>query len=104
MAKYIGRIGFVTHVETSVGVYEPSLEFVKIRGDVLKDYASWQKSDSVNDDINISNKISIVATKEVINNISIIKCVEYAGSLWKINGIEIQRPRIILTIGGIYNE
>lgn len=103
MTKYFGRIGFMTTHEISPGVYEEVVSLRKYKGDVLKNYRRWDQTDQVNDDFNINNTLSIVADSFMYENIGTIRCVEWMGYFWKISSIDLQRPRIILTVGGVYN-
>ena len=63
----------------------------------------YQTSDKVNDDINISNEISVVADDFADKNLHAMKYVVLKGTKWKISSIELQYPRLILSIGGVYN-
>lgn len=105
MAKFVGIIGFVRDVETLPGsgaFVEESVEKT-YRGDVLMNMSRWQDASKVNEDLTIDNKFSIVADSFALRNIGIMRYVEYLGEKWKIKSIEIVRPRIIITVGGLYN-
>ena len=105
MAKFSGKVGFVETVEsdTSPDVWEKKVTTRHYFGDVIRNYWSNQNSGNVNDNLNISNSISIVADKFAYDNFSHMHYVEYMGAKWKILNIDVQRPRIILTLGGVYN-
>ena len=57
----------------------------------------------INDDININNSISIVADPYAYENFHNMRYAILEGVKWKITNVEINRPRLILTIGGVYN-
>lgn len=104
MAKWYGTVGYIETKETSPGVWKPEVTERKYFGDVLRNSSRWSaSSDSTNDDLNISNQISIVADPFAYRNFHSIKYVEFMGAKWKIANVEVQRPRLILTIGGVYN-
>lgn len=104
MAKFGGKIGFVLPKETAPGVWVDQLaEERSYRGDVLTNYAKWQTDQQVNDDFYISARVSIVADAFSYNNLAYIKYVEWMGARWKVLNVEPQRPRLILTLGGVYN-
>lgn len=104
MTKFFGKIGFSITKETSPGVWSPKIITRKYRGDVTKNYYRRESnSNSINDNINVNNFISVVADSFVYENLGVIRFVEWMGSLWNVTGIEVQRPRLILTIGGVYN-
>ena len=104
MAKFYGEIGFGTSIETSPGLYEDQVTTRNYYGDLIKNTRRLQSSGSVNDDVNISNQISIVADPYANENFYAMRYVKFMGAKWKISDVEVQYPRLILTIGGVYNE
>lgn len=103
MAKWYGLIGFAKTVEISPGVYEEEITEHQYYGDVVRDTRRLQNSSQLNDNINIANNISIVADPFANNNFHSMRYVEYMGAKWKIESVEVQYPRLVLTIGGVYN-
>lgn len=105
MAKFFGPIGFATSVETRPGLWEDRIEEHNYRGDVVRLSTRWTaSSDSVNDDLTLNNQISIVADPFARDHLHTMKYVSYMGTKWKITNIEVQYPRLILTIGGVYSN
>ena len=102
MAKWFGKIGYVVTEETEPGVWEETVTEREYFGDMTSDRRKRQNSGEVNDDINLSNVISIVADPFAYQNCSNKAYVEIMGSKWKISDVEVQRPRLILTVGGVY--
>lgn len=103
MAKFHGAIGYVESVEKSPGVYEDEIKERTYSGDLLQSHRSLQSSENLNDDINVTNRISIVADPFAYKNFRLMKYVEFMGAKWKITNVEVSRPRLILTVGGVYN-
>ena len=103
MAKWFGTIGFADTVEIRPGVWEEQITEAKYYGDVIKNSSSLQTGDQVNDNINIANQFSIVADPFAKNHFHKMRYIEYMGAKWKISTVEDQRPRLILTIGGLWN-
>ena len=103
MAKFYGAIGFMESQETSPGVWEGVITERNYFGDVVRNTSQWQKGEPLNDDITISNTISIVSDPYAYQNFHTMKYVVWMGASWKITSIEVQRPRLLLTIGGVYN-
>jgi hypothetical protein len=103
MAKFYGPIGYAVPTETTPGVWKNIFTEHIHCGDVIKDTGRWQASDKVNDDLSISNIISIVADPFANANLYAMRYIKWMGSFWKITNVEVRRPRIILTIGGVYN-
>lgn len=72
-------------------------------GETTRLSSKWQNSGHVNDDISINNEISILADPFILANFSNIAYAEFLGTKWKVNACEIQYPRLVLTVGGVYN-
>lgn len=103
MAKWCGKIGYAITKETEPGLWEPIIVERKYYGDLISNRWKRQNSGGINDDINISNSISIIADPFANQNLGYMAYVEYMGTKWKISDVEIQFPRLILTVGGLYN-
>lgn len=104
MAKFCGKIGYIKDVETDPGIWEEQAIERQYYGDVTRNTSRYQsQSESVNDNITLNNTISIVADPYANENFQHMRYVVYMGAKWKITNAEVQFPRIILTIGGLYN-
>lgn len=103
MARFYGTIGYGVSEETVPGVWSDEITERPYYGDVLNDLRSTSASEKVNDDIRLQNRISIVADAYAYGNYLLIKYVEWAGSLWTVTTVDVERPRLTLTLGGVYN-
>ncbi len=103
MAKFHGAIGYASSSETSPGVWENLYTERTYSGDVIELSKRWVQSDKVNDDITLTNKLSIIADPFAYDNLHTIKYVKWMGATWKVTNISISRPRLTLTLGGIFN-
>lgn len=103
MAKFYGKIGFAVLMETAPGVWMENITERYYFGDLLRSSRRLQPTDRVNDDVNISNEISILADAFANDNVNAMRYAIFAGSKWKITDVEILYPRLKLTLGGIYN-
>lgn len=103
MAKWFGKIGFAETKETTPGVWSEVITTHEYYGDVSRNSRRLQTSDKLNDDINISNEISIVADPFANNNFHSMRYIEFMGAKWKITNVEVKYPRLVLTLGGLYN-
>ena len=104
MAKFYGPIGYAETVETRPGVWTDRITERKYSGDVIRNASKWStSSDSTNDDLNINNQISIIADPFAYQNFHTMKYVEFMGTKWKITSVEVKYPRLILSVGGVYN-
>jgi hypothetical protein len=104
MAKYCGKIGYATTVETTPGVWSEQIVERKYYGDLTRNSRRLQSPDKVNDDIVIANQLSIVADPYAIDNFHSMRYAEFMGAKWKVSDVEVQYPRLILTLGGVYNN
>lgn len=104
MSKWFGKIGYSETVETSPGIWENQITIREYFGDLMTDRRKRQTTSNVNDDINLSNTVSIVADPFAVQNCSKMVYAEIMGTLWKITDVEIQYPRLLLSIGGAWNE
>lgn len=103
MAKWFGKIGFSETKETKPGVWEEIITVREYYGDVTRNTRRFQSSENLNDNIVVSNDISIVADPYAIQNFHSIRYIEFMGTKWKIDNVEVSYPRLILTLGAIYN-
>ena len=103
MAKWFGAIGFAETVETVPGVWEEKIIERNYYGDLIRNKRLLQNASQVNDNINVANEISIVADPFANNHFHSMRYAEFMGAKWKISNVEVQYPRLILTIGGLYN-
>ena len=104
MPKCSGIIGYALVGETQPGVWTESIIEKKYYGDIVRDNRRIVDQSQVNDSINISNNISIVSNKFMLENLAFMKFITFMGSKWKISSVDIKPPKMIITIGGLYNE
>ena len=104
MAKWFGVIGYEETVETSPGVWKEQITERSYYGDVTRNNRRLQSTDKVNDDLTISNEISIVSDPYANDHFYSMRYVEFQGANWKVSNVEVQYPRLILTLGGLYTN
>lgn len=103
MAKWYGKIGYAETAETTPGVWKEQIVERDYYGDLVRNNRRLQTADKLNDDINISNELSIVADPYTINNFHSMRYAEFLDTKWKIINVEVQYPRLILSLGGVWN-
>lgn len=103
MAKFYGAVGYGETVEIRPGVTGDVITEHNAYGDVLRNSQKSDTSTSVNGVITVGHSISIMADEYANNHLSHIRYVTWAGVRWKVGTIEVQYPRIILGLGGVYN-
>ncbi len=103
MAKWYGAIGYAETVEVRPGVKEEQITELNYFGDLVRNSRRLISTDQLNDNINVANEISILADPFAEQNFHNMRYVEFMGAKWKISNVDVQRPRLILTLGGLYN-
>lgn len=103
MPKIIGCIGFANDVEIRPGVHADDISERRYVFELLRNTARFQTGAQVNDDLTVANRISVIADSYIQDHIGIMRYVTFMGARWKISSIEVQYPRIILDLGGVYN-
>ena len=103
MAKYHGKIGFAVQIEKTPGVWVDDIIEKPYSGDLLRNTRNTQTSGNLNDDITLSNQISIIADAYLNNNLFALRYIVFMGSKWKVTSVDVQYPRLIFTIGGVWN-
>lgn len=105
MARFYGEVGYGETVEDPVdsGVWKDVITEYPYYGDVVRNTAKFEGSEGLNNNIAVGNSISIVADKRAIEHFFDIKYVRWAGALWTVTSVEVKSPRLILSLGSVYN-
>lgn len=103
MAKWYGVIGFAEMVETTPGVWAEKITKRYYYGDLIRNNRRLQSTDQLNDDISIANEISIVADPYANENFHAMRYAEFMGAKWKVSSVDVQYPRLTLSLGGVWN-
>ena len=103
--KYSGKIGFAVVKNKGNGIYSEEIEEKVYYGDLLSSrWNNESNGNSTNTNIKLNNSISVICDSYLADNISVMKYITYKNSKWCVTGIEILPPRVIINVGGIYNE
>lgn len=103
MTRFYGVVGYGETAETSPGVHEEVITERTYIGDVVRNTRQLQEREQVLDDISVQNSISVVADAYANDHFFAIRYVSWGGVLWKVSHVDVQRPRLILRLGGRYN-
>lgn len=103
MAKYYGNIGYADFNETAPGVYTPVINEVVTQGEFIRKGARYETTQDVNDGVAFSSRVSILADDFALSNVASIQYVTWQNTKWRVTSFEIEHPRIILSLGGVYN-
>lgn len=102
MEKYFGKIGYASSTETSPGVWMPEITEYEYYGDVVRNLRRMDQNTEVNGPLTVSNSISIVADAFAYDHFFEICYATWMGVKWKVTNVEVNRPRLVLTLGGVY--
>lgn len=103
MAKFYGSIGFADIVETTPGVWDEHITERCYYGDVIRNTRALQSGNQLNDNITVNNTISIVADPYANDHFHSMRYATWQNTKWKISSVEVQFPRLLLTLGGVWN-
>lgn len=104
MTRFYGKIGYAeASVETSPGVWTDNIVEYLYYGDVVRNTRRLLDDAKVNNDLTVSNSISIVADAYAREHFHAIRYIEWAGTLWTVTDVEVQSPRLLLRLGEVYN-
>lgn len=104
MARFSGKVGYITQEETTPGVWTPKEKSRTMKGDIIRQVSNYTSGESVNDDISLNHRVSLVGDAYAFGNYFNMKWIQIDSQKWKISSIEVQRPRLIVTVGGLWNE
>ncbi len=103
MAKWYGKVGFSETTETSPGVWEEEITERPYYGDIVRNHKRWESGENLNDNISLQNELSIVSDPYAVQNFHCIRYAEFMGTKWRVTAVDVQYPRLSLSLGGVYN-
>lgn len=103
MTRFHGRVGYGVSVEDVPGVYVDDILERHYYGDLVRNSRNLSEGDSLNQDISVSNSISIVADPYAYAHFFAIRYVIWGGVYWTVREVEVQYPRLLLSLGEVYN-
>lgn len=101
--RFAGRVGYASTDEVSPDVYSEVYTERPLRGDVLRDARSFSTGDTVNGEVRYQTRLSVLADAFALEHFMDIRYVMWAGRPWTVETVSVERPRLILTLGGVYN-
>lgn len=105
MARFYGDVGYGIPVESpeGSGVWVNEITEMPYFGNVIRNTRRLDNGDGLNKDVSVSNSISIVTDEYAIKHFFAIKYVIWEGVRWTVTQVEVQHPRLILSLGSVYN-
>lgn len=102
--KFYGKVGFwFQDKEVKPGVFKPAIVERLYSGEINWNNRHFQPSENQNEDIRLNSQISILSDLYSKENFASIRYVEWNGTKWRVTNVEMNYPRLVLTIGGVYN-
>jgi hypothetical protein len=102
-SRFYGKVGYGETVETGPGVWTDQITEFPYFGTVVRNTRLLTNGDKVNDDLSVNNSISVVADAYANEHFFAMRYVEWAGARWIVTDVEVQSPRLLLRLGGVYN-
>lgn len=107
MAKWHGMVGYVNPdelKETKPGIWEEPIVERPYSGETFRNVRLLNtSSESTNDNVNITTQISIVADPYATSHFYDMRYVTFQDKKWKVTNVEEKYPRLVLTMGGLWN-
>lgn len=103
MAKFYGEIGYGETVEKAPGVWVDEIVEKRYFGDVIRNARGLKEGEGVNNDLTVRNSISVVADAYANEHFFAIRYIRWMGALWTVADVEVQSPRLVMRLGGVYN-
>lgn len=103
--KFSGKIGFWEgDEEVQPGIWRQKIIERSYLGELIKNYRNWQSGDKQNADMTLNNQISILSDLYLRQNYHSIRYILWNGVKWEVTGVELNYPRLQLSIGGMYHD
>jgi len=104
MSKYCGNIGYRETVEVDTDIWQDKITPHKHYGDVIKNTSRMVNGENTTIKTpQCNNSLSIVGDPYAFENFHNIVYATFMGTKWTVTNVDVQYPRLILTLGGVYN-
>ena len=103
MTRFHGLVGYGETIKIRPGVFEDKIVERPYFGDVKRIARKLQVGEKIVGDIKVQNSISIMADAYAVDHFFNIRYVTWSGVRWEVTDVEVNRPRLELRLGGVYN-
>jgi hypothetical protein len=105
MARFSGVIGFGDTEEDppGSGLFKDEITERTYFGDVVRNSLRFREADKINNDLTVGNSISIVADAYANERIDAMRYIRWKGVLWVVSNVDVEHPRLVIRLGGVYN-
>lgn len=101
--RYYGAVGYGESAVTESGVWEDHIVEYNYYGNVVRNTRTLIEGDKVNNDLSVGNSISVLADPYANEHFHAIRYIWWAGTRWIVSNVDVEGPRLILRLGGVYN-
>lgn len=102
MTRFFGEVGYVTTTRSG-GVSEYIATERQYYGNELRSLRYFRQGESILGEVSQQTRISVLADGYMLENYYDIRYLMKAGVAWTVSSVEVERPRLILTLGDRYN-
>lgn len=105
MARFSGKVGYGESQEnpSGSGIWVDLITEYSYFGDVIRNTRKMNEAEKLNNNISVGNSISIVADEYATKHFFAIRYVMWEGKAWTVSNVEVRSPRLILSLGEVYN-
>lgn len=103
MTRFFGKVGYGDTVDNGNGIHELVITERNYQGDVIRPSRRYANDEKVNSNLSVGNAISIIADGYANDHFFAIRYVEWRGALWEVSNVDVESPRLVLRLGGVYN-
>lgn len=104
MSRFYGKVGFSETVDKGDGIWaSDEITEIDVVGDLIQETIRSVPNEHLNDDIKLTNRVSLISDETLLRNFQSLKYVKWMGVAWVVQSVEVKRPRLILSLGGVYN-
>ena len=103
MARFSGPIGINRGtVETAPGIIKRNIVEVEVTGEVRQLKFRWPEA-GMRDGLKAQHVLSVVTPEDSEIDLTEAVYIGWQGRKWSVTSIQYKRPRVELTLGGLYN-
>lgn len=104
MTRYLGFIGINRGaVETAPGIFTEVIDAIEVSGEMRQSRATWPQA-GMRDGVQLAHVLSIVAPEDSDVDFNEVVYIEWQNHKWAVTQIQYKRPRVELSLGGLYDE
>jgi hypothetical protein len=103
MARYWGVIGINRGpVQTSPGILTPKIEEVQVSGEMRQERLNWPQA-GMREGLSARHVLSVITPEDSDIDFTEAVYISWQGRKWSVTSIQYKRPRVELSLGGIYS-